>query len=72
MLDSMLKDLANPHAISQIVIVMLALFARDVTVGMLRAYQRRAKEDKDPGNDAAGDAAGVIADGIEKLSLKKK
>lgn len=72
MLDSMFKDLANPHAISQIVIVMLALFARDVTVGMLRAYQRRAKEDKDPGNDAAGDAAGVIADGIEKLSLKKK
>lgn len=72
MLDSMFKDLANPHAISQIVIVMLALFARDVTVGMLRAYQRRAKEDKDPGNDAAGDAAGVIADGIERLSLKKK
>lgn len=72
MLDSMLKDLANPHAVSQIVIVMLALFARDVTVGLLRTYQRRTKEDKDPGNDAAGDAAGVIADGIEKLSLKKK
>lgn len=72
MLDSMLKDLANPHAISQIVIVMLALFARDVVVGMLRAYAKRAHTDKDPSNDAAADAADVIADGIEKLSMKKK
>lgn len=72
MLDSMFKDLANPHAISQIVIVMLALFARDVVVGLLRSYAKRAHTDKDPSNDAAADAADVIADGIEKLSLKKK
>lgn len=72
MFDAMLKDLASPHAVSQIVMVMLALFARDVAVGLLRSYQKRTKEDKDPSNDSAGDAAGVIADGIEKLSLKKK
>lgn len=72
MLDLMLKDLASPHAAAQVIMMLLALFARDVAIGLLRAYQRRTKEDKDPTNDAAGDAAGVIADGIEKLSLRKK
>lgn len=72
MFDSLLKDLASPHAAAQVIMVLLALFARDVAVGLLRSYQRRTKEDKDPSNDAAGDAAGVIADGIEKISLKKR
>lgn len=70
-MDSFLKDLASPHAISQIVVVMLALFAKDVVVGMLRAYSKRAHTDKDPSNDAAADAADVIANSIEKVSLKK-
>lgn len=72
MLEMFAKDLTSPHAVSQVVMVLLALFARDVVVGLLRAYAKRAHTDKDPGNDAAGDAADVIADGIEKLSLKKK
>lgn len=72
MLEMFAKDLTSPHAVSQVVMVLLALFARDVVVGLLRAYAKRARSDKDPKNDAAADAADVIADGIEKLSLKKK
>ena len=49
--------------------MLLALFARDVVVGMLRAYSKRAHSDKDPSNDAAADAADVIADSITKLKL---
>lgn len=70
-MESLLKDLASPHAISQLVVVMLALFAKDVVVGMLRAYSKRAHTDKDPSNDAVADAADVIANSIEKVSLKK-
>ena len=72
MLEMFAKDLTSPHAVAQIVMVMLALFARDVVVGLLRSYAKRAHTDKDPSNDAAADAADVIADGIEKVSLKKK
>lgn len=72
MLETFAKDIASPHAIAQVVMVLLALFARDVVVGLLRAYAKRAHSDKDPSNDAAADAADVIADGIEKISMKKK
>jgi hypothetical protein len=72
MLEMFAHDLVSPHAVSQVVMVLLALFARDVVVGLLRSYAKRAHTDKDPGNDAAADAADVIADGIEKLSLPKK
>lgn len=69
MLEVFAKDLLSPHGAASIVAMLLALFARDVVVGMLRAYAKRAKTDKDPGNDAAGDAADVIADSITKLKL---
>lgn len=72
MLEMFAKDLASPHALAQVVMVLLALFARDVVVGLLRSYAKRAHSDKDPANDAAADAADVIADGIEKISLNKK
>lgn len=71
-MESIFKDLASPHALSQIVVVMLALFAKDVVVGMLRAFSKRAHTDKDPSNDGLADAADVLADSIEKVSLKKK
>lgn len=70
-MESLLKDLASPHALSQLVVVMLALFAKDVVVGLLRAFSKRVHTDKDPNNDALGDAADVLANSIEKVSLKK-
>lgn len=69
MLEVFAKDLISPHGAASVVAMLLALFARDVVVGMLRAYAKRAKSDKDPKNDAAGDAADVIADSITKLKL---
>jgi len=72
MLEMFAKDLVSPHAVAQVVMVLLALFARDVVVGLLRSYAKRAHSEKDPENDAAADAADVIADGIEKISLNKK
>lgn len=69
MLESFAKDLISPHGIANIAAMLLALFARDVVVGMLRAYAKRAHNDKDPSNDAAADAADVIADSIVKLKL---
>jgi hypothetical protein len=72
MLDVFAKDLLSPHGAASIVAMLLALFARDVVVGLLRAYAKRAHGDKDPANDAAADAADVIADGIEKISMKKR
>lgn len=72
MIELLLKDLANPHTVSQIVIMLFALFAKDAIVALLRSYQQKAKTDKDPNNDAAGIAAGAIADSLEKVSIKKK
>lgn len=69
MLEMLAKDLISPQGIANVVAVLLALFARDVVVGMLRAYAKRAHSDKDPSNDAAADAADVIADSIVKLKL---
>lgn len=69
MLEMFAKDLISAHGIANVVAVLLALFARDVVVGMLRAYAKRAHSDKDPSNDAAADAADVIADSIVKLKL---
>jgi hypothetical protein len=70
-METLFKDLASPHALSQIVVVLLAIFARDVVVSLLRSFAKKAKEDKDPGNDAAGEAAGALANSIEKVTLKK-
>lgn len=69
MLEMFAKDLISPQGVANVVAVLLALFARDVVVGMLRAYAKRAHTDKDPSNDAAADAADVIADSITKLKL---
>jgi hypothetical protein len=69
MIEMFAKDLLSPHGAASMVAMLLALFARDIVVGMLRAYSRRAKADKDPKNDAAADAADVIADSITKLKL---
>lgn len=68
-LELFAKDLISPHGAASIVAMLLALFARDVVVGMLRAYAKRAHSDKDASNDAAADAADIVANSIEKLKL---
>lgn len=69
MIDSFLVDVANPHTLVNIVAVLLALFARDVVVGALRALAKKVKEDRDPNNDWIADAALVIVGAVEKVKL---
>lgn len=69
MLEKILADVANPHALANIVVVLLALFARDVVVGALRAVAKRVKEDRDPSNDWIADAALVVVGAVEKVRV---
>jgi capsular polysaccharide biosynthesis protein len=67
MFEALLQNVASPNALINIVAVLLALFARDVVVGALRALAKRVKEDRDPGNDWMADAALVIVGAVEKV-----
>jgi hypothetical protein len=69
MIESFLHNVATPNALINIVAVLLALFARDVVVGALRALAKRVKEDRDPSNDWLADAALVIVGAVEKVRL---
>lgn len=69
MLETFAQDLASPHGVAGVVTMLLALLARDVVVGFLRAFARRTRENKDPKDDAAGDAAEAIANGIERMRV---
>jgi hypothetical protein len=46
---------------------MLALFAKDLVIGALRAVAKKLLSDKNPKNDSLGEAAVVLADSIEKI-----
>ena len=69
MIEAFLRSVATPNALINIVGVLLALFARDVVVGALRALAKRVKEDRDPNNDWMADAALVIVGAVEKVRL---
>ena len=69
MIQALIQNVATPNALINIVGVLLALFARDVVVGALRALAKRVKEDRDPSNDWMADAALVIVGAVEKVRL---
>lgn len=69
MIEKMIEDVATPNALVNIVAVLLALFARDIVVGALRAVAKRVKEDRDPSNDWMADAALVIVSAVEKVRV---
>lgn len=69
MIEKMIEDVATPNALVNIVAVLLALFARDLVVGALRAVAKRVKEDRDPSNDWMADAALVIVGAVEKVRV---
>lgn len=69
MIQALIQNVATPNALINIVGVLLALFARDVVVGALRALAKRVKEDRDPSNDWLADAALVIVGAVEKVRL---
>lgn len=63
----MMNSLLNPVDMHSVVIVMLALFAKDLVVGALRAFAKKLLTDKNKNNDALGIAADVLADSVEKI-----
>lgn len=69
MIEKMIEDVATPNALVNIVAVLLALFARDIVVGALRAVAKRVKEDRDPSNDWMADVALVIVGAVEKVRV---
>ena len=52
-------------------VVLLALFAKDFIVGILRRVSRQLLSDKDKNNDAIGVALDQAADSIERVAVKK-
>jgi hypothetical protein len=71
MIDVVIHNLTNPNSITNIVVVMLALFAKDITVALLRAAAVRILGDKNKKNDHLADVANAVADSLEKLPVKK-
>ena len=69
MVEKIITDVASPHTLANIVAVLLALFARDVVVGLLRAVAKKVKEARDPSNDWLADAALVVVNAIERVKL---
>ena len=63
----MIEQLLTSANLNSAVIVMLALFAKDFVVGILRAVSKKLLTDKDKKNDGLGVTAGVIADSLEKI-----
>jgi hypothetical protein len=67
-----LLGFATEGTLHSIVVVMLALFARDFVVGALRRFSRRIRGDDDPKNDHLADLADAAADSIQKLPKPKR
>ena len=63
----MIEQLLTAANLNSAVVLMLALFAKDFVVGILRAVSKKLLTDKDKKNDAIGVTAGVIADSLEKV-----
>ena len=63
----MIESLLSPASLNSAIIVMLALFAKDVVVGALRALAKKLLSDKNKKNDGLAEAAVVLADSIEKI-----
>ena len=63
----MIEHLLTTANLNSAVIVMLALFAKDFVVGLLRAVSKKLLTDKNKKNDALGETAAVLADSLEKV-----
>lgn len=63
----MIESLLTQANINSAVLMMVALFAKDFVVGILRAFSKKLLTDKDKKNDALGTTAAVIADSLEKV-----
>jgi hypothetical protein len=70
-MPDLLLSLASPSSLQSMLVVLLALFAKDFIVGALRRVAKRFLTDKDPKNDVIGEALDQAADSIERVAAKK-
>jgi hypothetical protein len=69
-MPDLMLSLASPQSLQSMLVVLLALFAKDFLVGALRRVARRLLTDKDPKNDVVGEALDQAADSIERVAKK--
>lgn len=70
-MPDLMLSLASPQSLQSMLVVLLALFAKDFIVGALRRVARRLLTDKDPKNDVVGEALDQAADSIERVAKKR-
>lgn len=68
MLEVIIQNLTRPDSIANMVVIMLALFAKDLTIALLRAAAKRILSDKDKKNDGLADVANAVADSLDKVT----
>jgi hypothetical protein len=69
-MPDLLLSLASPSSLQSMLVVLLALFAKDFIVGALRRVAKKFLTDKDPKNDVIGEALDQAADSIERVAAK--
>jgi hypothetical protein len=70
-MPDLMLSLASPSSLQSMLVVLLALFAKDFIVGALRRVAKRLLTDKDPKNDVVGEALDQAADSIERVAKKR-
>lgn len=70
-MPELMLSLASPSSLQSMLAVLLALFAKDFIVGILRRVSRQLLSDKDKHNDVIGVALNQAADSIERVAVKK-
>jgi hypothetical protein len=63
---------ANEQTLHSVIVVMLAIFARDVVKGVLARFSKRIRSDNDPKNDHLADVADAAHDALDKVGLPKR
>lgn len=67
-----LLSFANKETIHSVIVVLVAVFARDVVVGVLRRFSLRVRGDSDPKNDHLADIADSAAEALDKAKLPSR
>ena len=66
-MERFLASILSPENMQSVIVVMLALFAKDFVSGILHRLAKRLLSDKDPKNDVLGELAEQAAVSIDKI-----
>jgi hypothetical protein len=71
-MELILAQLSDPQSLANVVLVMLALFAKDAVVAILRRAAVSVRTDKNKKNDHLADVADAVADTLDKTKIPPK